>query len=186
MTENNNVSHAAPEPTGAAAVDNAQTGAGMPAQQPQPVTQTPSSAPYAGDQLTERQVNAAIRHSAATPWLIDLLAAIAMSGVVVFNAAGFALWVRIVFLVLLLVALVLETQYSADASARSDRFLMITLGGIVGGLILSVVVTYIGLALWNAWWTPWALFGGLVLACLVVSRIFRLLSIKSVEKSMGS
>lgn len=140
--------------------------------------------PVEARRTSTRQTNAALRHSAATPWLVDLLAGVAMAGVVVFNAAQFNIYVRILFLLLLLLALFLETQYSADAQARSDRFLMLTLGGIIGGLIVAIIATIIVLSLFHQDWVVWVLFAALIVASFLVARGFRYISVKLVERNL--
>lgn len=138
--------------------------------------------PSAAERNTQGQALAAIRQSAATPWLIDLYAGMSLAGVVVFNAAGSHIALRIIFLILLLIALFLETRYAADAQARSDRFLMLTLAGMVFGMILSVFVAIAGLAYSDEQWMVWTLFGVLTLVSFGVARLFRFLSDKLVTK----
>ncbi|MDO5746367.1 MAG: hypothetical protein Q4P66_01725 [Actinomycetaceae bacterium] len=129
------------------------------------------------------QAEAALEQSASTPWLVDLFSSISLAGVVVFNAADFSIITRIVALVALLVALALETKYSAGAQARSDRYLMMTLIGIVGGFIIIIVSSVVLLELTDTPAMPWILFAAISLLGFVVARGFRYFTRAYIEKN---
>lgn len=118
-------------------------------------------------------MDAALVQAAHTPWWIDALTAVGASGVIVFNAAGFPVIGRILALIVLLVGLYFETKYSANAHIRSDRFLMVTLAGVVLGFIIIIIGVVVLLSFLASTALPWLLFVLVFIVIFALMRIFR-------------
>lgn len=136
--------------------------------QPEPVKEAGAPAETGGTQIATEydsrvsalEIQKSLHQQALTPWWLDALMGLSLSGVMVFNGFGMSMWLRIGSLIAMVIALILVTWYQGDAQEKSNTFLAGTLLGAVCGFIAGLIVVAASLYLVAPVpaWYPWILW----------------------------
>lgn len=123
------------------------------------------------DRIPTDQMRSAFQLQSSTPIWIDALAGLALAAITVFNGFSMALPLKLLALVLLVVAVVLQTKYSAAAQIRSNTFLCAALTGLICGFLIGGLVVLLSLKFVYPLptWYPWVIL--FLSACLVYACV---------------
>ena len=121
--------------------------------------ETPVATEY-DSRVSALEIQKSLRQQALTPWWLDALMGLSLSGVMVFNGFGMSMWLRIGSLIAMVIALILVTWYQGDAQEKSNTFLAGTILGAVCGFIAGLIVVAASLYLVAPVpaWYPWVLW----------------------------
>ncbi|MDY2941980.1 MAG: hypothetical protein SOS98_06665 [Varibaculum sp.] len=124
------------------------------------------------------------RPFARTPAWVDLLAAVSVAGVLVFNGLGMSIWLRGVALGLVFIAVILQTRYLGGDDGTPLSYVLFPLAGIVVGFLVGMIVVLLVKMQFTTVpvWLEWLLFVIMAAIGYFGTRLFRVILAKRVAE----